>query len=130
VSAVRFGLTSQSEAGVQLPVALQVRPSGRRVNGLWQATLRCGRTRIPITDFSPLARIRSGGTCARKERFTIRYGDGEREHYRVTFRGRFTADGARGTLRARMQLTKPGALRAVRQPEAPLDRRRLTRAPG
>ena len=33
----------------------------------------------------------------------------EAERYRVIFRGRFTADGARGTLRARMQITEPGS---------------------
>ena len=108
-TSVRLGFTSQSRAGLQLPMALQVRPRGRRVNALWQATLRCGRGRIHITNFSRLARIRPDGRFKRNERFTIRYTTGGREHFRIRFRGRFLADGVRGTLRVRMQFTKPGA---------------------
>ena len=43
-----------------------------------------------------------------QETFTIRYTDGSRERYRVSFKGRFLADGVTGTLRARMQTRKPG----------------------
>ena len=35
------------------------------------------------------------------------------EHYRVTFKGRFLADGAAGTLRARVFSTRPGKRRSV-----------------
>ena len=107
---LRFRLTSQSTGGVLLPVALQVTPNGRRVNALWQATLRCGprKVRFPLTNFSARARLRPDATFVRKERFVFRFDDGLRYRWRVVFRGRFTTDGARGSLRARMQITQPG----------------------
>jgi hypothetical protein len=35
--------------------------------GIWQATMRCGRARIPITNFSPLARMRLTEPGARRD---------------------------------------------------------------
>ena len=107
-AALRFGLTRQATGGVLLPVALKVSASGRRVRGAWQATMRCGpRARWPVTNYSPPARIRDDAFVQR-ERFTIRYGNGERHRWRVVFRGRFTADGAVGSLRARMRIRRRG----------------------
>ncbi len=102
------GLTSQSAGGVRLPVAVRVAKNGR-VYSFWQVTMRCGpRAVVPFGNVTPTTRVKPDGSFSRKETFTIRYTDGSRERYRVSFKGRFLADGVTGTLRARMQTRKPG----------------------
>lgn len=49
-------------------------------------------------------RISAKGTFRRRERFTIRYRDGSRDRYRVSFGGQLLSDGAVGTLRVRMRI--------------------------
>jgi hypothetical protein len=102
------GLTSQSAGGLRLPVALRVAKNGR-VYGFFQVKMRCGpRAVVVFGNVTPTTAVKPDGTFTRSERFTIRYTDGSRERYRVRFAGRFLADGATGTLRARMQTRKPG----------------------
>jgi hypothetical protein len=95
------GLTSQSASGLRLPVALRV-TTGGRVYAVWQAMMRCGRVTIPVLDYTPSRKIKPDGTFGGTQSYTIRY-RGFSERYRVSFSGRFLADGATGTLRARMR---------------------------
>ena len=102
------GLTSQSAAGVRLAVALRVTKTGR-VWATWSASMKCGpKATSQLVNNSPTTTIKADGSFARSEVYTIRWTDGSRERYRVTFKGRFLADGAVGTLRARSQLRKAG----------------------
>lgn len=100
-----FGLTSQSASGVPLPVSLRVTKGGR-VYASWQAMMDCGPGTIPILDLTPSRRIKPDGTFGGTQSYTIRY-RGLVERYRVSFSGRFLADGATGTLRARMVSRTP-----------------------
>jgi hypothetical protein len=102
------GLTAQSAAGVRLPVAVKIAKNGR-VYGFWQATMRCGPKAVVSTaNVSPTTTVKADGTFSRSETFTIRYTDGSSERFRMNFKGRFLADGAVGTLRARSTLHKKG----------------------
>jgi hypothetical protein len=102
------GLTSQTTAGVRLAVALRVTKKGR-VWARWGASMQCGpKATSQIVNTSPTTSIKPDGSFSRSEVYTIRWTDGSRERYRVTFKGRFLADGAVGTLRARSQLRKKG----------------------
>jgi hypothetical protein len=102
------GLTGQTTGGFRLPVALRVTNKGG-VRGSWQATMKCGPKAIaPMFNFSPTAAIKADGSFSRSEAYTVRYNDGSSERFRVSFKGRFLADGAVGTLRARSQLRKKG----------------------
>ena len=102
------GLTGQAAGGVRLPVALRVTKNGR-VYGYWQAMMKCGpKASIPLCNQSPTTTVKPDGTFSRSETYTIRYTDGSSDRYRVNFNGRFLADGATGTLRARMQTRKKG----------------------
>jgi hypothetical protein len=105
------GFTSQTAGGYRLPVSLRVTKSGR-VYTVWQALMRCGRFRIPMLDFTPSRRIRANGTFGGTQNYVIRY-RGYAEHYRVTFKGQFRADGATGTARTRVYYTYPGKRRSV-----------------
>ncbi len=102
------GLTAQSTGGVRLPVALRTTKNGK-VLAYWLASMRCGpKAVVPLYNQSPTAAIKPDGTFGRNEAFTVKYSDGSSERFRVSFKGRFLADGAVGTLRARSQLRKKG----------------------
>ena len=102
------GLTSQTAGGVRLPVAVRTTKNGK-MSGFWQVTMRCGpRAVVTFGNHTPTTTVKPDGTFSRNETFTIRYADGFSERYRVSFKGRFLADGAVGTLRARMQTRKKG----------------------
>jgi hypothetical protein len=102
------GLTAQSTGGVRLPVALRTTKNGK-VLAYWLASMRCGpKAVVPLYNQSPTATIKPDGTFSRNEAFTVKYSDGSSERFRVSFKGRFLADGAVGTLRARSQLRKKG----------------------
>ena len=94
------GLTSQSAGSMRLPVSLRVTKQGR-VYATWQAMVDCGPGNLPVLDVTPSRRIAADGTFGGSQSYTIRY-RGRIERYRVSFHGRFLADGAAGTLRARM----------------------------
>lgn len=107
--AVFAGLTSQVASEVPLPVLVHVSRSRRSVSALWQATMSCGpRAQTTVVNFTPPTRVRGDGTFSRTETYTLRYPDGSRDRFHVTFAGRFLADGATGTLDARMQTRKRG----------------------
>jgi len=104
------GVTGQETGGIRLPIAVRVTRNGRRVAALWQAFMRCGPRAVDtVVNFSPTTLIRRDGRFRRNERYTLRYRDGFVERIRVTFRGRFLADGAVGVLRARMLTSKRGS---------------------
>jgi hypothetical protein len=103
------GVTSQPAGGIALPVFMQVSSSARRVTGLWQATMQCGpKAVITAVNFSPPATIAPDGTFVKREKYRIRYPRRQVDTFRVEFRGQFRADGATGTIRARMQTRQPG----------------------
>jgi hypothetical protein len=108
---VMLGLTSQTAGGMRLPVGLRVTKNGK-VYAFWQSVMVCGRYRIPMSDYTPTRKIGADGSFGGSQSYVIRY-RGLAEHYRVTFKGRFLADGATGTLRARVFYTRPGKRRSV-----------------
>ena len=62
---------------------------------------------VPDRRRSPRRRtVKADGTFRGNQTYTIRYTDAPSERYTVSFDGRFLADGAVGTLRARMQTTQ------------------------
>jgi outer membrane protein assembly factor BamB len=101
---VLLGSSDQRSAGLPLGAALRVVDRGRRIVASWQALARCPRGPLPIDNHSPPMRITRNGTFRRRERFTIRYRDGSRDRYRVSFAGQLLTDGAVGTLRVRVSL--------------------------
>jgi hypothetical protein len=102
------GLTGQTAAGVRLGIALRVTKKGR-VWGIWAASMKCGpKATSQIVNASPTTKIKPDGSFTRNETYTVRWEGGLRERYRVTFKGRFLADGASGTMRVRSQLRKRG----------------------
>jgi hypothetical protein len=104
------GFTSQSARGLRLPVALRVAKNGR-VYAVWQAVLRCGRTRVALADYTPSREVRPDGTFGGSESYDLRYSN-YTEYVSVTFKGQFRADGVSGTLRARIRFGE--GRRAVR----------------
>jgi hypothetical protein len=98
-----FGTTSQSSGGLPLSVALRVTAQAR-IYAVWQTTMRCGGSgpyRYVMTDLTPSRAVKAGGTFGGSETYTVRYTD-HTQTYRVRFTGRLLADGATGTLSARM----------------------------
>jgi hypothetical protein len=95
---VLLGSTSQSASGLPLAVALRVAKNGR-VYASWQALAKCRRGTHQVYDFTPTRKVGADGTFGGTQTYTIRY-KGFSERYRVSFRGRFTADGATGTYTA------------------------------
>jgi hypothetical protein len=107
-NALLGGLTSQAAGAFRLPVSVKVTKDGR-FYALWQASMKCGpKAVLPVWNVTPTSKVKPDGTFSRSETYTIRYSDGSRDRYRVNFSGRFLADGATGTLRARMQTRKRG----------------------
>ena len=93
---------------VRLPVALRVAANGR-VYGIWTATMKCGPKAVVAMGSSiPPTTVKPDGTFLDDKPYTIRYTDGSSDRFRIRFEGRFVADGAVGTLRARMQTRKKG----------------------
>ena len=101
------GLSAQTAAGVRLPVSIRVATNGR-MHASWSAVLDCGNFTVPLRNDTPPTTVRPDGTFSRSEAFTVRYRGGYSERYRVNFSGRFLADGAVGTLRARVQARQRG----------------------
>ena len=100
------GLTGQSAGGVRLPVSIRVARNGR-IYAFWQAMLKCRRGSVPMLNVTPPTTVRPDGTFSRTETYTIRYRRPGRAVPRDVQR-RFLADGAVGTLRARMVWRQPG----------------------
>jgi hypothetical protein len=96
------GFTSQLSGGFRSPLGLRVAKNGK-VYGMVDGTLRCGRARISMLDYTPTRTIKADGTFGGTQTYTVRY-KGFTERFSVSFRGQFLADGARGTLTASMQL--------------------------
>ena len=100
-----IGFTSQKSGGTVLPVILRVAKNGR-VYAIWHASVDCGPGNIQRVDLTPTRKINPDGTFGGTQRYRIRYSDGTSELYRVSFKGRFLAGGATGTLR--MTVTEKG----------------------
>lgn len=99
-----FGGLSDLELADDLraPVILKVAKSARKVAARWTVTAGCQkrRSRQHLINLTPPTTIRSDGSFKRSERFGVSYADAF-IRYRVTFSGRFSGDGATGTLRMR-----------------------------
>jgi|SRR4051794_4495354 hypothetical protein len=106
-SSVFTGLTVQTAGGIRMPVSVSVTHTGK-VWAMWDASMKCHRGNIPMTNVTPLTKIRPDGTFSRSEHFNIRYTDGFTYHYNVKLSGAFRADGVSGTLRASVRFTKRG----------------------
>jgi len=106
-SSIFVGMSAQAAGGNRLPVSLSVTHTGK-VWAMWDASMKCHRGNIPMTNLTPLTKIRPDGTFSRTEHFNIRYTSGFTYHYSVKFAGAFRADGVSGTLRASVRFTKRG----------------------
>jgi hypothetical protein len=104
------GMTGQTIGGFRLAVGLRVTKKGR-VWARWQAWMRCGPRggSDSIVNDTPTTRIKPDGSFSRSEVYTIRWSDGSRQRFRVSFKGQFRADGVSGTLRARSTRKGGGA---------------------
>jgi hypothetical protein len=105
---VMRGVTDQLFGGVQLPVNVVVTPDGKRVLAVWLAMADCPGDPLPVDNYSPASTIAADGTFSRSEAYKISYSDGSTDHYRVTFKGQFLADGVVGTIRGRITGTAKG----------------------
>jgi outer membrane protein assembly factor BamB len=99
-----LGSSDQRDGELPLGAVLRVVDRGRRIAATWQALARCRRGSLPIDNHSRAMRITRKGTFRRRERFTIRYRDGSRDRYRISFGGQLLSDGAVGTLRVRVSI--------------------------
>jgi hypothetical protein len=106
-SSVFTGLTAQAAGGIRLPVSVSVTHNGK-VWAIWDASMKCHRGTFPMTNVTPITKIRPDGTFSRSEHFNIRYTSGFTYHYSVKLAGAFRADGVSGTLRASVRFTKRG----------------------
>ena len=95
-------------------VVVRVAPGGRQAYGIWEARAPCRRGGPEVFgNFTPPTRIKPDHSFRRNERFRIRYSDAV-VRYRVSFGGRFTTDGVRGTLRLRARIyDRRGRLRTT-----------------
>lgn len=97
---VFYGRTSQSSGTRRFPMFLQTDATGRRVvRTVFEYKTCCSRGIPGLTtiDFGPGTAIQ-GRRFARIQRFTLSLGDGITERYFVEVKGRFEADGVRGTV--------------------------------
>lgn len=91
------GLTSQ-RAGKPRAFVLRVDRRARRVKTqIFQYTRRCQTGTYSLGNISPSARIRSGGTFDRTERFAVGFSNAI-EHFRVRVKGQFTPNGVKGSI--------------------------------
>lgn len=100
-----FGLnTTRVVQNFRGGVLVRVSKNGRRVEALWEAQARCRRGQSQfLPNFTPPTRIRPDHSFVRRERFTVHFSDAV-VRFRVSFGGRFTADGVKGKLRVRARV--------------------------
>ncbi len=98
-SGAYLGLTSQA-AAVPKPFVLRVNRKATRIAlAIFDYVRQCGSRALRLNNVTPGGRIRSDGTFALREGFTLRYRGGVRERFRIRIDGRFTAGGVAGSLR-------------------------------
>src|SRR3954454_23159548 len=89
---------------IQAPVMLRTSADGRKVAAQWTIAAKCGKGPSEhLVNFTPAMRVRPDGSFSRTERFSLRYTDAF-VRYRPLFTGRFSTDGAGGTLRLRARI--------------------------
>jgi hypothetical protein len=87
--------------GLRGPVVLKLGRSGRKVAARWSVAARCGNGgRQQLINYTPPATVHPDGSFGFSERFAVSYADAF-IRYRVSFEGRFSGEGATGTLRMR-----------------------------
>jgi hypothetical protein len=107
-----YGFTSQG-AGRPFPFVLKVDPAARRVRtAVFDYRQRCKRKGYEFANITPGAAIAADGTFHLRERFTLRYAEGN-ERFRVAVDGRFTTSGVSGTLSVRSVLRSRGGGRVL-----------------
>ena len=104
-SAMLVGRSSMLHGDLPFAVAVKIAPHGRAATSAWALDVKCATGHTSFVNRSPYAPIRANGTFTRRERFTLRYTDGSRDHFRTTFHGRLLADGAVGWLRLQIRST-------------------------
>jgi hypothetical protein len=104
-NSLMYGVTSQTVAGVRIPVTVRVTKQGRAYVNEY-ARANCGRFTWEVTNAMASTKVKPDGTFARTEHWSIRYSDGWRGRYTVNTSGRFLADGATGTFRIRLTYRK------------------------
>jgi hypothetical protein len=111
--ATYYGLTSQRLKGERRPFLLVVAPDATRIDTAVMGYIKqCRIGPWPSDNMSPPFSVRPDGTFRLRERFTERFADA-RERYLVRIDGRFTAGGARGTLRVTSVARQRGSRRLV-----------------
>jgi hypothetical protein len=113
-----FGGLSDLELSGDLraPVILRVSKNARKVAARWTITAGCRnrKSRQDLVNFTPPTAVKADGTFVRRERFSVSYADAFIK-YRVSFGGRFSGDGASGTLRMRAREFSPDGKRFRRR---------------
>jgi hypothetical protein len=96
------GLSDQVIAdGLRGPVVLRLTDDASKVAARWTVTAGCGGGGPQhLINYTAPSLVRPDGSFANDERFAVVYADAY-IRYRVTFAGRFSGDGATGTLRMR-----------------------------
>lgn len=96
------GLSDQVIAdGLRGPVVLRLTNDASKVAARWTVSAHCGSGGPQhLINYTAPSLVRPDGTFANDERFAVAYADAY-IRYRVTFSGRFSGDGATGTLQMR-----------------------------
>jgi len=99
--------------GVPAPVVLRVGGSGRKAFARWTVSAPCRRGPAErLTNLTPPTAVAADGRFRRTERFKVRFSDAL-VRYRTSFAGRFTTDGALGTLRLRAHVYSRSGTRLI-----------------
>jgi hypothetical protein len=103
-----YGTTSQSPRAMVIRVA----NAERIATAAFQYRMTCGNREYDSENVTPAGGIAADGTFHLRERFTLRYAEGN-ERYRVAVDGRFTTAGVSGTLTVRSVLRRRGGGRVL-----------------
>jgi hypothetical protein len=103
-----YGTTSQSPRAIVVRVA-----NGERLATIaFEYRMTCRNSVFNSEDITPKAAIAADGTFHLRERFTLRFAEGN-ERFRVAVDGQFTTTGVSGTLSVRSVLRRRGGGRVL-----------------
>lgn len=104
-----YGTTSQSPRAIVVRVGANAR---RIATAAFQYRMTCRNSIFDGENITPGGAIAADGTFHLRERFTLRFAEGN-ERYRVAVDGRFTTTGVSGTLTVRSVLRRRGGGRVL-----------------
>jgi hypothetical protein len=104
-----YGTTSQSPRAIVVRVGANAR---RVATAVFQYRQRCRNSVFDTDNVTPGGAIAADGTFHLRERFTLRFREGN-ERYRVAVDGQFTTAGVSGTLTVRSVLRRRGSGRVL-----------------